>query len=106
MDINELILECKDFLSLCNKKGYPIKHACLVEAYQGDPTTSYVLHIGGNWIKNMNFSTALEIMIDFMWDSMSQEARSKIFSIKIYDQNKSFQCASGQLELIAEDNAA
>ncbi len=77
----------KDFKAECSKQGYPLIDICLEEAYPGDTATSYIVNIVAEWAKNMDCSTALDILIDILWETTEIEYREAIFSINIYADN-------------------
>lgn len=102
MDTKQLIAEVRQYVEACRERGIAITHCCLVEAYPGDPTTSYTVHIGSPLIDQHSCSEALDIFIGIMWDIMSVEARRRIFSINLVDKNDRLHCASGELMIAGE----
>lgn len=85
MDRNKLEQKLnKDFKEGCLKKGYPLDDICLSEAYPGDDSTSFIVNVIASWVKDMDCSIALDLLIDVLWDTTEIEYRQAISSIKIY----------------------
>lgn len=85
MDRNKLEQKLNtDFKKECSKRGYPLEDICLLEAYPGDISTSFIVKIIASWVKVMDCSIALDFLIDVLWDTTEVEYRQAISSIKIY----------------------
>lgn len=106
MDTRKLKKEVKGFIKDCELAGYAINHCCLVEAFPGDPTTSYIMHIGADWIENYDCYTVLKKLTKVMWASMTREARERIFSINIYDKHEKLHCATDAFLLMEDGSLA
>jgi hypothetical protein len=102
MDKKQLVEEVTMFIAACNERGVTVTHCCLMEAFPGDPTTSYTLHIGSPVIEKQTCSDALQVFIDIMWEVMSEEARVRIFSINLVDGAERIHCASEDLLIEGE----
>lgn len=83
-----------DFKIGCSIKGYPIDEICLEEAYSGDISTSYIVNVLAKWVKNMDCSKALDILIDVLWETTGVEYRETIFSINIFADETTLHCRS------------
>ena len=94
MDRKELKKAFVRFSERCMEKGYPVQDTCLQEAYPGDSSTSYVLEVKAVWVDNMDCSSALDILIDAMWETMDENIRKSIFSISVFDSNEDLHCAT------------
>jgi hypothetical protein len=92
MDKGELKKEISKFIKRCESSDYPINYCVICEAYPGDPTTSYVLKVGGPWVEMSDCFEAISDLSNIMWDTMSLEARSKIFRISLYTKDDELYC--------------
>jgi hypothetical protein len=95
MDREELELKLNnDFKNGCTIKGYPIKEICLEDAYPGDDSTSFVLNVSAEWVVNMDCSSALDILIDVLWETTEIKHREAIFAINIFSDEETLHCQS------------
>lgn len=93
MDRKELENKLKtSFKDACQNAGYPLQEICLEEAYPGDDSTSYMVRVVASWVKDMNCNSALDVLIDLLWDSVEENYRRYIFSIKIFADSDTFHC--------------
>jgi hypothetical protein len=83
-----------DFKNGCLNKGYPLVDICLEEAYPGDSSTSFIVNIIADWVKDMDCSNALDILIDILWDTTEFEYREAIFAINIFSDTSTLHCRS------------
>jgi len=72
--------------------GYKIDDMCITEAYSGVSNTSYEVKINADWVSSMNCSQALDIVIDFIWETVDLETRKLIFSINVNGCSESLVC--------------
>ncbi len=84
----------QDFKEGCLKKGYPLIDICLEEAYPGDSSTSFIVNIIADWVKDMDCSNALDILIDVLWNTTEFEFREAIFAINVFSDKTTIHCQS------------
>jgi len=99
MDIKELVVECGVFANACDKSGLALDHFCLIPTIEGSADV-YTMNINATWIDGMACSKAIDRLSTIMWEVMSVEARRKIFSINIFDENDELHCISEELLLV------
>lgn len=104
MDKRELKKEIMKFIEKCNSSGYTLDDFLICEAYPGDPTTSYVLKVGGPWVEGSDCFEAIEELSDIMWETMSLQARKKIFRISLYTENDELYCTRYGTDLLTPQN--
>jgi len=104
MDKTELKVEIKKFIEKCNSSGYTLDYCVICEAYPGDPTTSYVLKVGGPWVESSDCFEAIEELSDIMWETMSTQARRKIFRISLYTEDDELYCTRYGTNLLKPQN--
>ncbi|MCC6463004.1 MAG: hypothetical protein IT260_21220 [Saprospiraceae bacterium] len=97
MDRKALESALVPFSEFCKKKGYPVRDTCLQEAYPGDSSSSFILEVKADWVDNMDCSSALDILIDAMWETMDENIRKNIFSISVFDSNEDLHCATANV---------
>lgn len=97
MDRTQLNIALNKFLAYAAKNGYPLENLCLEEAFPGDVSTSYIVHITAPWVSSMTCSAALDILIDFLWITIEEQDRRQIFSLSIHDENQKLPCVSEQV---------
>ncbi len=83
-----------DFKLGCSIKGYPIDDICLEEAYAGDIATSFIVNVVASWVKDMDCSAALDVLIDVLWETTEFQHRAAIFSINVFADEKTLHCQS------------
>jgi hypothetical protein len=95
MDRNKLEQKLNaSFREECKKIGYPLIDICLDEAYPGDSSTSYIVNIIADWVKTMDCSQALDILIDVLWNTTEFEFREAIFAINVFSDKTTIHCQS------------
>ncbi len=99
MDNKELEREIELFKRTCVERGQPINNTCLKPAYPGDNSTSYILQLQAEWVKDC--FDAIDFFTTIMFETMSQNAREKIFSIQVFNSNDKLHCDSGQTDFVA-----
>ena len=98
MDLQKLKIEIENFRKYCHEKNHPIMNIYLKEAYEGDPTTSYIMQVQAEWIDDIY--NALHFLTDAMFESMTREAREKVFSIKVFKKDDKLLGDSRQIPVI------
>jgi len=75
-----------EFADACAKAGLPLTFLGLREAYPGLRDTSYEMLVSADWFLSIRGTLKIyKKLSEVMWQSMSQEARQKIFAFKLYD---------------------
>jgi hypothetical protein len=105
MDFSELRKQIEAFSAECAKRGCPIAEYCLNEAYPGDSSTSYFFDLKANWIQDDKCFEAIDFFTDVMFEVMSVEARTKIFSIRVFTSEDELHCDSGQILHVVNKSA-
>ncbi len=98
-------LELDSFLSECTKRGKTVSDLCLKEAYPGDSSTSYIMQLKADWVKDDECFDAIAFFTEVMFDVMSLGARQRIFSIQVLRKNDELHCDSGELVIHQETNS-
>lgn len=62
------------------------------------------MQVGADWIKNYDCYSAINLLSGFMWKSMTVEARSMIFSIKIYNEKSKAGLTKKEFILLQKTN--
>ncbi len=94
MDLEKLKAELKTFKEVCASKGKPIMESCLKPAYPGDSSTSYILQIQAEWVDDC--FDAIDFFVTIMFDTLSEDARKKIFSIQVFKKEDKLHCDTGK----------
>ncbi len=105
MDKSELKKEIQHFLNRCNELTKPVKEYCLNEAYPGDSSTSYFFDLKANWIDEGDCFEAIDFFTDVMFHTMTEEARRKIFSIRVFTDQEELHCDSGEIHQVQRKSA-
>ncbi len=94
MDRNQLEVSLQSFREACQTKGKPLADMCIIEAYPGDISTSYIIQVKANWVEEMDCSEAIDILFDTLWETSDENVRKHIFSIEVLDSNDQLHCLS------------
>ena len=94
MDSKQLEANLKSFIDACKTKGRPLADFCIIEAYPGDISTSYIIQVKADWIEEMDCSEAIEFLFDTLWETSDEDVRKHIFSIEVLDKNDKLHCLS------------
>ncbi len=105
MDKNQLKIEIQTFLTKCKELKKPVKEYCLNEAYPGDSSTSYFFDLKANWINEGDCFDAINFFTDVMFDTMSEDARRKVFSIRVFTDQEELHCDSGEIHQVSKKSA-
>jgi len=92
MDRTKLNIALNKFSAYAAKNGYPLKNLCLEEAYPGVISTSYIVHVTAPWLINMSYSAALDILIDFLWITVAEQDRKRIFLLNMHNDKQTLPC--------------
>jgi hypothetical protein len=95
MDRKQINEELGIFKAEAAKRNYPLRNVCLVDAFEG-LDNYYNIEVYADWIfeQDLSCSEALDILLDIMYDTMSEDSRRLIFIIKILDKNDKVHCVS------------
>ncbi len=94
MDRNQLEVSLQSFRKACAIKEKPLAEICIVEAYPGDISTSFIIQVKANWIEEMDCSETLDFLFDTLWETSDESIRKHIFSIEVLDSNDQLHCFS------------
>lgn len=92
MDRNQLEVNLQSFREACQTKGRPLADMCIIEAYPGDVSTSYIVQVKANWVEDTDCSDALDFLFDTLWETSDENIRKNIFSIEVLDSNDQLHC--------------
>jgi hypothetical protein len=92
MDRNELEVSLQYFRAACQEKGKPLADMCIIEAYPGDISTSYIIQVKADWVEEMDCSDAIDFLFDTLWETSDENIRKNIFSIEVLDSNDQLHC--------------
>jgi hypothetical protein len=106
MDRVELMQQLQHFREECVKRGYPLKNMCLKEVDPGDRFTSYFLRVGVDWVWSTGISSALDILIDVLWDTTDVETRKNIFAIDVRDGEEKLDCMPDSVSTLSVESAS
>ena len=104
MDRNELEINLQPFREACQTKGKPLIDMCIVEAYPGDISTSFIIQVKADWIDDLACSEALDFLFDTLWETSDESTRKHIFSIEVLDSNDQLHCFSQNAVELQKDN--
>lgn len=105
MDKNQLNKEIETFLTNCKERQKPVKEYCLNEAYPGDSSTSYFFDLKADWINEDDCFDAIRFFTEVMFSTMTEEARRKIFSIRVFTDQEKLHCDSGEIHQASKKSA-
>lgn len=94
MDRKELIINLETFKDKCLERNRPLSEICLIEAFPGDNSTSYIMNIKANWVDELNCSDAIDFLFEILWETTTEDVRKFIFSIQINDSKNNLHCWS------------
>jgi hypothetical protein len=94
MDRKQLRDLLQPFSLKCTEKGKPLTDMCIVEAFPGDSSTSYIIQVKADWVDGASCSDALEFLFEILWETTDEEIRKKVFSIQILDSKDILHCWS------------
>lgn len=94
MDRKQLESQLQTFKQKCSESGKPITNLCVIDAFPGDNSTSYILEVTAPWVDDMMCSDAIDFLFDVLWDTTSEAVRQKIFSIKVLDSKQEWHCSA------------
>jgi hypothetical protein len=92
MDRKHLEAKLVDFRQKCQENGFPLEDFCLMPAYEGDVSSSYVIQVKGSWVDEMLCSDALDPLFDYLFATTDEDTRRHIFSISILDSKEELHC--------------
>lgn len=98
MDRRELKTKLNFFLRKCKEKDKPLEDICIIEAFPGDISTSFIIQVKAHWIEDMYCSEVLNFLFDTLWETTDSEFRKNIFSIQVLDKNEKLHCESANVE--------
>ena len=101
MDRKELMHSLQPFKEKCAENARPLTEICLVEAYPGDNSTSYIVQVKAPWIDNVSCYDAIDFLFDILWETTSVETRKNIFFIKVLGSADQGHCIS---DTVTENN--
>lgn len=104
MDRNQLEVSLQSFRKACQAKGRPLTDMCIIEAYPGDVSTSYIVQVKANWVEEMDCSEAIDFLIDILWETSDEKVRKRIFSIEVLDKNDQLHCLSQNTPELEKDD--
>ncbi len=94
MDRNQLEVSLQSFREACQTKDRPLTEICIVEAYPGDISTSFIIQVKADWVEEMDCSEAIDFLFDTLWETSDESIRKHIFSIEVLDGNDQLHCFS------------
>lgn len=84
--------ELKKFEERCKEKGKPLSNLCIVEAFPGDSSTSYILQVKLKGIEDEACTDILDFLFDTLWETTTKEVREQIFTIQVLTINEQLHC--------------
>jgi len=83
MDKKQLRQLLQPFRQKCIEQRKPLTDICIVEAFPGDSSSSYIVQVKADWIDGTSYADAIDFLFDILWDTTEEEVRKKIFSIQV-----------------------
>jgi len=83
MDREELKKQLQRFLDLSKKEGKPLKIVRLDDALPGLPGNGYIVHLLAPWAADMSFGEAMDLVLDWLWQTTDVALRTEISSLNI-----------------------
>jgi hypothetical protein len=94
MDRKQLKELLQPFRQKCAEQGKPLTDICIVEAFPGDSSTSYIVQVKADWIDGTSCADAIDFLFDILWDTTEEEIRKKIFSIQVLNSKDVLHCSA------------
>lgn len=91
MDRKELISKLQAFKQACYDKGYIEDGLYLEDAYPGLVPTSFIVFMIAKeqWLDTVaSTGTALDQLVDVLWETTDAKTRENIFTLSIYRENE------------------
>jgi hypothetical protein len=98
MDRKQLEAKLQFFKDKCAENNKPITNLCVIEAFPGDDSTSYILEVTAPWVDDMMCSDAIDFLFDILWETTEEDVRQSVFSIKVLDSKQEWHCSANTEE--------
>lgn len=86
MDRAELMKALEPFSARCADLGRPLDSIRLEEAYPGDSSTSYIVHVEAVWANGRSLWYAIDFLFDVLFETVPYKMRTKVFTIQVVRQ--------------------
>lgn len=90
------------FIQNMNSSDYKLDYACLIPAFEHEFNSPLILQVNAEWVKGMDCSVAIPIVVDYLFRNTSEDTREKIYRVDIYDESGNWHCTSQEYVLLGE----